>query len=73
MSITPYELRLNLLKLATDILQVPVLEKRNALINEWHCVKELDPNAPHPTLPDFPSTNDIIAEAEKLNKFVSNG
>jgi|688.fasta_scaffold466536_1 hypothetical protein len=73
MSKTPYEIRLDLLKLAAEILQVPVHEKRGTLINEWHCVKEQNPSTPHPTLPDFPSTNDIIAEAEKLNKFVSNG
>ena len=24
-----------------------------------------------PVMPDFPSTNDIITEAEKLNQFVS--
>jgi hypothetical protein len=70
---TPFMIRLDLLKLATEILQVPVHEKRGTLVNEWHAMKELDPSTPHPTLPDFPTTNDIIAEAEKLNKFVSNG
>lgn len=73
MSKTPYEIRLDLLKLATEILQTPVHERRATLVGEWHCVKELKPETPFPSLPDFPSTNDIIAEAEKLNKFVSNG
>jgi hypothetical protein len=73
MSKTPYEIRLDLLKLATEILQVPVHEKRGVLVNQWHCEKERNPEKPHPTLPDFPTTTDIIAEAEKLNKFVSNG
>ena len=73
MSKTPYEIRLDLLKLATEILQTPVFQKRDALVGEWHSEKEHDSSLPFPTLPDFPNTNDIVAEAEKLNKFVSNG
>ena len=74
MSKTPYEIRLDLLKLATEILQVPVHEQRGTLINEWYALKDNDqPHTPHPSLPDFPTATDIIAEAKKLNEFVSNG
>jgi len=72
MSKTGYEIRLELLKLALDILQIPVAEARNTLVGEWHLAKELDPSVPHPVLPNFPNTEDIIAEANKLNNFVSN-
>lgn len=73
MSKTPYEVRMELLKLSFDILQTPVLETRGTLVGEWHMAKEHNPAVPHPVLPDFPNTEDIIAEAKKLNEFVSNG
>ena len=72
MSKTPYEIRLELLTLAKEILQAPVYEKRNKLSDENHS-KLTDANRdslPFPTMPDFPSTTDIVAEAEALKKFV---
>lgn len=72
MSKTPYEIRLELLNLSQSILQTPIFEKRNQLQNEYHS-KLTDANRgtlPFPTLPDFPSTTDIIAQAEQLKKFV---
>jgi hypothetical protein len=73
MSKTAFEVRADLLKLALDILQIPVSEARVALIGEWHLARHNDATVPHPVLPDFPTTGDIIAEAKKLNEFVSNG
>ena len=72
MSKTPYEIRLELLHLAKEILSTPVHEKRNHLANEYHS-KLHDANRgtlPYPTMPDFPSTADIIVKAEELKKFV---
>jgi len=72
MSKTPYEIRLELLNLARDILTSPIYEKRNKLSDEYHS-KLTDANRDNltfPTMPDFPSTTDIIAEAEALKKFV---
>jgi hypothetical protein len=72
MSKTPYEIRLELIKLAKDSLYEPIYQKRNALSDEYHS-KLTDANRdnlPFPTLPDFPSTTDIIAKAEELKKFV---
>ena len=72
MSKTPYEIRLELLTLAKEILQAPIYEKRSQLVNEYHS-KLTDTNRdslPFPTMPDFPSTTDIVAEAEALKKFV---
>ena len=72
MSKTPYEIRLELLNLAKEILQAPVYEKRNKLSDEYHS-KLTDANRdslPFPTMPDFPSTSDIVSEAEALKKFV---
>lgn len=73
MSKTPFEIRLELLTLAKEILQAPVYEKRNQLANEYHS-KLTDANRatmPFPTMPDFPSTTDIVTKAEELNRFVS--
>lgn len=72
MSKTPYEIRLELLHLAQSILQTPVFEKRKQISDEYHA-KLTDANRealPFPTMPDFPSTADIITEAEALKKFV---
>lgn len=73
MSKTPYEVRLELLKLANEILTTPVFQQREALREEFHS-KLTDANrgtTSFPTLPDFPSVNDIVAKAEELNRFVS--
>ena len=72
MSKTPYEIRLELLKMANEILVVPVHQQRQALTDEYHS-KLTDANRgtlPFPTLPDFPSSTDIVVKAEELNKFV---
>ena len=72
MSKTPYEIRLELLTLAKEILQAPIYEKRNKLSDEYHS-KLTDANRdtlPFPTMPDFPSTANIVAEAEALKKFI---
>ncbi len=72
MSKTPYEIRLELLHLAKEILSTPVHDKRSTLSDEYHS-KLHDANRgtlPYPTMPDFPSSTDIISKAEELKKFV---
>jgi len=72
MSKTPYEIRLELLNLAKEILQTPVFQDRQKLSDEYHS-KLNDANRgilPYPHLPEFPSTADIISKAEELKKFV---
>jgi len=72
MSKTPYEIRLELLTLAREILQTPVHEKRSRLSDEYHS-KLTDANRetlPFPAMPDFPSSTDIVSKAEELKKFV---
>jgi hypothetical protein len=81
MSKTPYEIRLELLKLAKDSLYEPVFQKRQNLYEEFMSKREVFAGMPGPTeeqlalkfpvMPDFPSTDDIVAQAEKLNQFVS--
>jgi hypothetical protein len=72
MSKTPYEIRLELLKLAKDSLWEPIYQKRQSMSDEYHS-KLNDANRgilPYPTLPDFPSSTDIVSKAEELKKFV---
>jgi len=72
MSKTPYEIRLELLKMANEILVTPVFQQRQALSDEYHS-KLTDANRgthPFPHLPDFPSSTDIVTKAEELKKFV---
>lgn len=73
MSKTPFEIRLELLKLAKDTLFEPIYNKRDALKEEYHSklTDRTRETLAYPTMPDFPTTNDIIAKAEELNKFVS--
>jgi hypothetical protein len=80
MAKTPYEIRLELLKLSTSILQTPIILKREALLTEYKSRREVFPgqNEPEnpmdfPTFPDLPTTTQIIEEADKLNKFVCLG
>ena len=73
MSKTPYEIRLELLKLANEILTTPVFQNREARLSEYHA-KLTETNREtlqFPTLPDFPSSTEIVAKAEELNKFIS--
>ena len=77
MSKTPYEIRLDLLKLANEILTVPVHSKREAMLAEYHSSRETYPGEsgprnplPFPTLPEFPDTETLLKEAEKLKGFV---
>jgi hypothetical protein len=72
MSKTPYEIRLELLNLAKEILQAPIYQKRESLSDEYHS-KLTESNRgtlPYPTMPDMPSSTDIVAKAEELKKFV---
>jgi hypothetical protein len=72
MSKTPYEIRLELLKMANEILVTPVHQERVSRNDEYHS-KLTDANRgtlPYPTMPAFPSTADVISKAEELKKFV---
>ena len=72
MSKTPYEIRLELLKMANEILTTPIFQTREAKLTEYHS-KLTEANRDSlafPTLPDFPSSTDIVAKAEELKKFV---
>lgn len=82
MSKTPYEIRLELLSMAQNILSENMYAERNRLENDWQFLREIAIEGirsgnqfaqavPYPTLPTI-SSDEIIALATKLNEFVSN-
>jgi hypothetical protein len=76
-NLTPFEIRLELLKMAKDMLNDEYFGKREQIGNDWHMkVESAKLNGgtipDHPGFPPIPSEIDIIAKATALNGFVSN-
>ena len=76
MSMTPYEIRLELLKMAKDMLTDDYHSRRQSLVEQWQiqvdAAKIAGTTSPdHPPLPTFPSETEIVTKAEALNQFVS--
>jgi hypothetical protein len=76
-NLTPFEIRLELLKMAKDLLLESYHSEKDRLQQEWHVkvdVAKLNGQAipDHPAFPTYPSETDIIAKAQSLNGFVSN-
>ena len=76
-NMTPFEIRLELLKMAKDMLSEEYFAKREQVSNDWQ-VKVESAKLNGGTIPDhpgfsaYPAENDIIAKAQALNGFVSN-
>lgn len=73
---TPYEIRLELLKMAQGMLTDDYMFKRTAVENQWtvqvEAAKIAGTESPRlPDLPPYPSEEEIIKKAETLNGFVS--
>ena len=76
MSMSPFEIRLELLKMAKDMLTDDYFGQREMISNNWQTEIEnarLKGETPpkHPGFPDFPSESKIIEKAAALNGFVS--
>ena len=74
---TPFEIRLELLKMARDMLYDEYNGQRDRISQNWNMqcesAKSKGENPPeHPGLPSIPSEADIISKAQTLNGFVSN-
>jgi hypothetical protein len=73
---TPFEIRLELLKMAKDMLSEEFYSKKEFVTNNWHMQVEAaklsgTPMPSHPELPTFPTEIEVIKKAESLNGFVS--
>ena len=76
-NMTPFEIRLELLKMAKDMLSEEYHGKREVISNDWATkVESAKLNGgvipDHPGFPSYPVETDIIAKAQILNGFVSN-
>ena len=76
-NMTPFEIRLELLKMAKDMLNDEYYGKREVISNSWHAKLDIakingGELPEHPGFPAYPSETEIIAKAQTLNGFVSN-
>jgi hypothetical protein len=75
-NMTPFEIRLELLKMAKDMLSDDYYGKRESISNQYASQCEYaklngQPVPDHPGFPPFPSESEIIVKANALNGFVS--
>lgn len=74
---TPFEIRLELLKMSKELLEQEYFSKREKISQDWQMrlnweeKQGMEPS-PHPTMPDFPTEFQIMEKARELNKFISN-
>ena len=73
---TPYERRLEMLKMARDMLVCNWETQKEVTLRNWDFmvtaaekVNQALPKAPE--LPKFPTLEEIVVQAEKMNSFVS--
>ena len=76
-NLTPFEIRLELLKMAKEMLTEEYYGKRDQISQDWQVKVESakihgQAIPEHPTLPPYPTENEVIAKAQSLNGFVSN-
>ena len=76
-NLTPFEIRLELLKMAKDMLTEDYYGKREVINNDWQMkIESAKLNGgvmpDHPGFPPYPTEAEIISKAQQLNGFVSN-
>jgi hypothetical protein len=76
MSMTPFEIRLELLKMAKEMLVEDYYTKKEQITNNWSTTvdsaKQTGSVPPeHPAMPEYPTEAQIIEKASTLNGFVS--
>jgi len=76
-NMTPFEIRLELLKMAKDMLTDSYFSEKSRISENWQVAVDsaklnglLIPE--HPPYPPYPSETDVINKAQMLNGFVSN-
>ena len=75
-NMTPFEIRLELLKMAKEMLTEDYYGKREQVSNDWQAKVENARHAggsppDHPGFPAYPTEAEVIAKATTLNGFVS--
>ena len=75
-NLTPFEIRLELLKMAKEMLEQDYYGNREKVSNEYASRCDFaklngQPIPDHPGFPAFPSETEVITKAVQLNSFVS--
>jgi hypothetical protein len=75
-NLTPFEIRLELLKMAKEMLEQDYYGNREKVSNEYAAKCDFaksngQPIPDHPGFPAFPNESEVIAKAIQLNGFVS--
>ena len=75
-NLTPFEIRLELLKMAKDLMMEQFITDKDRIQQEWNVKVDAaklngQPIPDHPAFPTYPSETDIITKATTLNAFVS--
>jgi hypothetical protein len=75
-NMTPFEIRLELLKMAKDMLVEEYYGKREQVSSEWNLKADVakihgSEIPAHPGYPAYPTEADVVAKATQLNGFVS--
>jgi hypothetical protein len=75
-NMTPFEIRLELLKMAKEMLVEDYFGKKEQVNQDWQVRVENARHSgtvppEHPALPIYPTESDIVAKATALNGFVS--
>jgi len=83
MALTPFEIRLEVLKMAKELLVEEYHTQRTTLEQEFFSKSEVEKNAmlqnkafvmpEYPKMPEFPTEKDIMKKAKHLNEFISKG
>lgn len=76
-NMNPFEIRLEILKMAKDLLTEDYHANREKVTNEWNVKVDFakingEPVPNHPGLPAYPTEKEILTKAQDLNGFVSN-
>jgi hypothetical protein len=75
-NLTPFKIRLELLKMAKEMLAEEYYGKKEQVTQDWQVRVENARHAgsvppDHPAMPTYPTESDIVAKAAALNGFVS--
>jgi hypothetical protein len=76
-NLSPFEIRLELLKMAKEMLMDDYYSNKEKVTQDWNIKCDTartkgETPPEHPALPTIPSEQDIISKAQTLNSFVSN-
>jgi len=73
---TPYEIRLELLKMSKEMAEQDFFTRKEKIMHEWQVAVDRanQQQAPIPSMPDMPSfltEDELINKAKRLNNFIS--